>query len=138
MEFKVKVLDAVEKENYRNQYCLQLLFDDAHPSVNFFGEDEFDYFILWIYTMKEYKARLISSWNDYCNPDSDLILSILEDVNKKYNLKCDISSDDVYDIWPGSEEYSGECLARGDDYIYTWYNEDNKQFKIDIIEVDSK
>lgn len=134
MNFTFKKLGLTKKEIHKNQFCVELFFDDAHDSVNYFAEDEFNYFVLLTYTMKEYVKRLNSSWNSYCNPDVDCILSILKDVNEKYDLKCDLSSDDVYDSWALSEEYSGECLARGDGYKISWFNEDSEQFDIDIIE----
>lgn len=134
MNFTFKKLGLTKKEIHKNQFCVELFFDDAHDSVNYFAEDEFNYFILLTYTMKEYVKRLNSNWNSYCNPDVDCILSILKDVNEKYDLKCDLSSDDVYDSWALSEEYSGECLARGDGYKISWFNEDSEQFDIDIIE----
>lgn len=134
MNFTFKKLGLTKKEIHKNQFCVELFFDDAHDSVNYFAEDEFNYFVLLTYTMKEYVKRLNSNWNSYCNPDVDCILSILKDVNEKYDLKCDLSSDDVYDSWALSEEYSGECLARGDGYKISWFNEDSEQFDIDIIE----
>jgi hypothetical protein len=134
MNFTFKKLGLTKKEVHKNQFCVELFFDDAHDSVNYFAEDEFNYFVLLTYTMKEYVKRLNSSWNSYCNPDVDCILSILKDVNEKYDLKCDLSSDDVYDSWALSEEYSGECLARGDGYKISWFNDDAEQFDIDIIE----
>lgn len=134
MNFTFKKLGLTKKEIHKNQFCVELFFDDAHDSVNYFAEDEFNYFVLLTYTMKEYVKRLNSNWNSYCNPDVDCILSILKDVNDKYDLKCDLSSDDVYDSWALSEEYSGECLARGDGYKISWFNEDSEQFDIDIIE----
>ena len=134
MNFTFKKLGLTKKEVHKNEFCIELHFDDAHDSVNYFAEDEFKYFVLWAYTMKEYEKRLSQKWNSYCNPDADCILDILKDINDKYDLKCDISSDDVYDTWVGSEEYSGECLARGDGYTISWFNDDAEQFDIDIIE----
>jgi hypothetical protein len=134
MNFTFKKLGLTKKEVHKNEFCVELFFDDAHSTVNYFAEDEFKYFVLWTYTMKEYEKRLRQKWNSYCNPDTDCILDILKDVNDKYDLKCDLSSDDVYDTWAGSEEYSGECLARGDGYKISWFNDDAEQFDIDIIE----
>ncbi|MCD6435261.1 MAG: hypothetical protein J7L15_02555 [Clostridiales bacterium] len=114
---KLKLTKKVKiSKNPTSTYKLTIIFDDGDDIELLFASSTETLKYEAIYT--DYLERLRKNWNDWCNPDTEDIESLLQDHGVP---------DEPDEVWAWSNEYP-DPMARVDSTQITYYNNNGIEY----------